>query len=380
MALPFTNPHMSIPLNCITLIAALIVKQKWADLILSENPRIVKTSEIRPMDCETYKNQFVGIAVSGTNAIHGEVKVYKTKKLTVKKFTSPKWMARHRITGEDLTYFTVKYADHIWAWYLDGALRYEQPIKFQLQHGQQVWIRLGENAMYQSEIANRLSFDRNFQSGRPQIKKTAMMVATDMFAANSSVQEVRTALKARWSGAMATRILQRIKRASVDCDDQPQPPPNKRIGLKLPQPTPKKCKKLAAATRSESPGDSVPDRRADPVLGGAVVSFDEMCNRYEQIGEGLTMKQLVEHWDNLKSKDVRGPPGVQHDDAAPRPAAPADLAMNPVGSATATTDAADARGNAQSGHTCDNCNRILTDHEYIENETVCPGCGHMVVD
>ena len=28
------------------------------------------------------------------------------------------------------------------------------------------------------------------------------------------------------------------------------------------------------------------------------------------------MKQLVEHWENLKRTDVRGPPGVQHDDAS----------------------------------------------------------------
>ncbi len=34
-----------------------------------------------------------------------------------------------------------------------------------------------------------------------------------------------------------------------------------------------------------------------------MVSFDEMRSRYEQIGEGLTMKQLVEHWENLKRTD-----------------------------------------------------------------------------
>ena len=63
----------------------------------------------------------------------------------------------------------------------------------------------------------------------------------------------------------------------------------------------------AARPPDRNPGERVPDRRVDPVLPGAVVSFDEMCSWYEQIDEGLTMPQLVEHWENLNAADGMKP-------------------------------------------------------------------------
>ena len=58
-----------------------------------------------------------------------------------------------------------------------------------------------------------------------------------------------------------------------------------------------------------------------------MVSFDEMCSRYEQIGEGLTMKQLVEHWENLNAGDGNEAAPRQAFDRRVTPLAPGERVL-----------------------------------------------------
>ncbi len=57
------------------------------------------------------------------------------------------------------------------------------------------------------------------------------------------------------------------------------------------------------------------------------MSFDEMCSWYAQMGTGLTMPQLVEHWGNLKAADGNEAAPKQTFDRRVTPLAPGERVL-----------------------------------------------------
>lgn len=56
-----------------------------------------------------------------------------------------------------------------------------------------------------------------------------------------------------------------------------------------------------------TPHDEACERRCDPELGGRDVTFQEMCDAYQQ-QQGLTDLQMQLHWSNLQVAATRAPP------------------------------------------------------------------------
>lgn len=64
-----------------------------------------------------------------------------------------------------------------------------------------------------------------------------------------------------------------------------------------------------ARTEEESPS-SGEDRRVDPMLDNAEVTYEGMCALYRRQGQGLSDAQMMEHWKNLQP--AQEPSGTLH--------------------------------------------------------------------
>ena len=108
---------------------ALVVKKEWLDLILSGQ----KTWEIR--GTSTKNRRMVRLAQRGSGTLVGEVRIIDCVRVNLEDL--PHHFEKHRISEIG----TVKYRV-IYAWVLEGAVRYPEPKPYVHPKGAITWIRL----------------------------------------------------------------------------------------------------------------------------------------------------------------------------------------------------------------------------------------------
>lgn len=105
----------------------LIVKEKWAKMILSGE----KTWEIRSTNTKVRGR--IGIAISGTGKVYGSVEIQYSKQ--VDQQTLLKNIDKHKVLAVE----SIKYhKPHVWV--MDGAIEYDEPIKYTHPQGAVIWV------------------------------------------------------------------------------------------------------------------------------------------------------------------------------------------------------------------------------------------------
>lgn len=110
----------------------LIIKEKWANLILNGD----KSIEIR--GSKTNIRGKIGIIKSKTKKVFGETELYDCKELDEKMFNEYKQKHKLDITWEELlTIYSKPYA-----WFLKDVIKYDKPISYNHKQGCVIWVNL----------------------------------------------------------------------------------------------------------------------------------------------------------------------------------------------------------------------------------------------
>lgn len=135
----------------VALKSTIVVKPKWADLILSGQ----KTAEIRSVKAPAALiGATIGIAISGTNAIHGCAQLDAVEQISKDEFQSDVWRSMHCIQADDLHNAQVLQKDsRIYAYKLSNHMKFETPLKFKWQPGPIIWQQLDTNQTFKESLA-----------------------------------------------------------------------------------------------------------------------------------------------------------------------------------------------------------------------------------
>ncbi|ALP38007.1 hypothetical protein ASL14_19245 [Paenibacillus sp. IHB B 3084] len=109
----------------------LIVKPKWADLILSG----AKIWEIRGR--RTMKRGTIGIIKSRSGNVYGQVDLVGCISLTMYEWANNK--EKHLVNYADIDYATP------YAWVLQNPILYSEPIPYRHPQGAVIWVNLPDN-------------------------------------------------------------------------------------------------------------------------------------------------------------------------------------------------------------------------------------------
>lgn len=112
----------------------LVIKPKWADLILSGR----KTWEIRSRI--TYKRGTIAIVKSGSGLVYGTAQLVDCIKLSSEDFAKSRH--KHCIPASESN--LVKHYRELYAWVLEEIQVFPEPIKYNHPQGAVVWVRLPE--------------------------------------------------------------------------------------------------------------------------------------------------------------------------------------------------------------------------------------------
>ncbi|MED5017913.1 ASCH domain-containing protein [Paenibacillus chibensis] len=119
---------------------ALIIKAKWADLILNGSKRW----EIR--GSRTTKRGTIGIIKSRSGKVYGQVDLVGCIPLTMDEWANNK--DKHMVDYADIDYNTPH------AWVLANPVIYPEPIAYQHPQGAVIWVKLPES-IHSSNVMSR---------------------------------------------------------------------------------------------------------------------------------------------------------------------------------------------------------------------------------
>lgn len=120
----------------------LIIKPKWADLILNGQ----KIWEIR--GSRTTKRGTIGIIKSGSGMVFGTVKLTNCIPCTVGRFMAYK--QKHCIEDERAAF----HYNQAWAWVVKNPLIFPEPVPYKHPQGAVIWVKLPEGGIYEHAIPN----------------------------------------------------------------------------------------------------------------------------------------------------------------------------------------------------------------------------------
>jgi len=110
----------------------LIIKPKWADLILDGE----KTVEVR--GSKTQIRGTVGIIKSGSQKVYGTAELFNCVELTKENFDM--WKDRHKL---DITYDQLlSIYSKPYAWFLTNIDKFEIPTDYEHKQGCVIWINI----------------------------------------------------------------------------------------------------------------------------------------------------------------------------------------------------------------------------------------------
>lgn len=113
----------------------LILKPKWADMILNED----KVIEVRGSN--TKIRGTIGIIKSKTKKVWGTVKIYSSKPMNKELFELTKSSHGLKISYEEL----LKIYPNPYAWFLDSPIKFDKPIEYRHKQGCVIWVDLGDD-------------------------------------------------------------------------------------------------------------------------------------------------------------------------------------------------------------------------------------------
>ena len=108
----------------------LIIKSKWADLILNRD----KTIELRSSN--TNIRGTIGIIKSGSKKVYGTVDIIDSIPLNENLYND--YRNKHKV---DLDYKNIKYK-HLYGWVLENAIKFNKPIPYNHKQGCVIWVNL----------------------------------------------------------------------------------------------------------------------------------------------------------------------------------------------------------------------------------------------
>ncbi|WP_081970167.1 ASCH domain-containing protein [Paenibacillus sp. FSL P4-0081] len=135
----------------------LIIKAKWADLILSGG----KTWEIR--GSRTSKRGSIGIIKSGTGKVFGTVELLGCIPLTM--FVWDANQDKHLVPYADINYKTP------YAWVMGNPVIFPEPIPYIHPQGAVIWVKLPEGGCYEHSSAGAEYDQYGIGQGGPQGEK-----------------------------------------------------------------------------------------------------------------------------------------------------------------------------------------------------------------
>ncbi len=109
---------------------ALIVRQPWVDLILSGK----KTWEMRSKP--TKVRGLIGLIEQGTGLIVGECNIVESDPIKLDAIEYGFYYCNHRVDDYGLL------EKWCYAWELEGAKRYDQPMHYKHPKGAVTWVRI----------------------------------------------------------------------------------------------------------------------------------------------------------------------------------------------------------------------------------------------
>lgn len=109
----------------------LIIKPKWADLILDG----WKTMELRGSN--TNIRGTIGIIKSGTSKIYGTVELVGCEKLNEVNYY--RLCSNHQV--RDVRFEDIPYKN-LWGWILANPIRYKEPIEYEHKQGCVIWVNI----------------------------------------------------------------------------------------------------------------------------------------------------------------------------------------------------------------------------------------------
>lgn len=112
----------------------LILKPKWADMILNEE----KVIEVRSRD--TKVRGPIGIIKSGSKKVYGTVTLYSSKPMTKDLFELTKHSHGLTISYDEL----LEIYTHPYAWFLDSPIKFDKPVEYKHKQGCVIWVNLGD--------------------------------------------------------------------------------------------------------------------------------------------------------------------------------------------------------------------------------------------
>lgn len=110
----------------------LIIKPKWAELILNDE----KTIEVRGSKTNIYGE--IGIIESGSKKVFGTVYLYHCMKIDKHFFELMKDSHKLKMTYEELLEIYPK----PYAWCFEDAERYDVPVSYNHKQGCVIWVNL----------------------------------------------------------------------------------------------------------------------------------------------------------------------------------------------------------------------------------------------
>ena len=110
----------------------LFVEPKWIDLILSTDPSLRKTIEVRPKRIHRHVGKRIRLAAIGRSEIWGTVCLTACSAEPLTNLQWQEWRVRHRVPGP------LYYGTNTYAWHLERPERCV-PYSFSPKHGAQTW-------------------------------------------------------------------------------------------------------------------------------------------------------------------------------------------------------------------------------------------------
>ena len=132
---------------------ALVIKERWAKLILGGE----KVVEVRSYGYKSRLGEPVGLVISKTQKVFGQVVVHSSEKLTPGQLRSAEWASKHCCDASTVEEFIAKH-DSIFAWHLESVMEYPAALPFDYPQGAVNFIPLQDNSAYLHAIEERVPY------------------------------------------------------------------------------------------------------------------------------------------------------------------------------------------------------------------------------
>ena len=120
-----------------------------------------KTAEVRSKPCRTWRQRFsgtkvpttnvaIGLSISGTNALHGEIVITYMDWVPRAKLLTEEYLKQTRVGADSLDSYCNKGKGSLWK--IANVIKYPNPVQFSYVHGSVPFCSLENNERLQAAI------------------------------------------------------------------------------------------------------------------------------------------------------------------------------------------------------------------------------------